>query len=305
MATQTLGTLTAENKTFYERTLLKRLLANLVFAKYGQKKNYKKNEGTTVNYRKFESLEIPTAPLTEGVVPTGSDLTITTKTATVNQFGDFIKTSDMIDFAGIDPVITESADLLGEQAALSIDTTVRDILVAGTNVLYAGGQDARADLDGTCVLNANEIKKAVRILRTANAKPYDGRSYIGIIDPSQEFDIMNDPLFIDANKYAHSEKIFNGEIGKLQGVRFITTTQVKVVNNGEVDVHCAMILGKDAYGVVDIEGSSKPSIFVKPLGSAGTADPINQIATVGWKACFTAVRLNELAMLRLETAVSA
>ena len=61
-----------------------------------------------------------------------------------------------------------------------------------------------------------------------------------------------------------------------------------------------MIIGKDAYGIVDIDGSSKPEMIVKPHGSSGTADPLNQRATSGWKALFTAKRLNELAMIRIE-----
>ena len=102
----------------------------------------------------------------------------------------------------------------------------------------------------------------------------------------------------------------DGEIGKLAGVRFIETTETKTKSNGAtsspIDLHCAMIIGKDAYGVVDIEGSArKPEIIIKPLGSSGTEDPLNQRGTQGWKALFTAVRLNELAMVRIECAVTA
>ena len=54
--TQTIATLTQENKTFYNKTLLSRLLPNLVYQKYGQKKPMPKNEGDTVNFRRFNSL---------------------------------------------------------------------------------------------------------------------------------------------------------------------------------------------------------------------------------------------------------
>lgn len=305
MATQSLGVLTQENKTFYERTLLKRAEPNLVFAKYGQKKGYKKNEGQTINFRKFESLDIPTSPLTEGVTPKGSDLNVTDITAKVEQWGDFVEVSDVLDTVGIDPVLTETSELLGEQAGLSIDTEVRKVVTSGTNVQYANGKADTDSIAATDKITSNEIKKAVRTLRNLNAKTMDGGNYIGIVDPDVEFDIMNDPLWQDVSKYNGGVKIMDGEIGKLGGVRFITTTNTnKEENTNGVTVHSVMILGKDAYGVVDIAGSSKPEIIYKPMGSAGTADPLNQRGTVGWKAMYTAVRLNELAMVRIECAAS-
>ncbi|MBR2070403.1 MAG: N4-gp56 family major capsid protein [Clostridia bacterium] len=289
--------LSAENKTFYDRTLLKRLLPQLVFAKYGQKKTMKKGEGDTINFRRFTSLPAATTPLTEGVTPEGRQLTIEPVTATLKQYGDYIEITDVLDMVGIDPVATENAELLGEQAGLTIDTVVRDIVCAGTNVQYAGGGTSATEK-----ISAAEIQKAVRTLKKANAKPLADGSYIGIIDPDIAFDIMNDPLWQDISKYSGGTKIMDGEIGKLAGVRFIETTNTKI-NSG---AHCAMIIGADAYGVVDLEGSAtnKPEIIIKPLGSGGTTDPLNQRGTQGWKAMFTAARLNELAMIRLEVTVT-
>lgn len=303
MATQTYSGLTAEQKTFYDRTLLSRLTPNLVFAKYGQKKSAPKREGDTINFRKFNSLDAATTPLTEGVTPAGKSLNITSVTATVAQYGDFVEISDKLDMVGIDPVLTETGQVLGEQAGLTLDTVVRDVVAAGTNVQYANGGISRATVAKTDVLNSTEIRKAVRTLRKANAKPVDGKSYVGIVGPDAEFDLMADPLWQDVSKYAASTQIFDGELGKLAGVRFVRTSNAPVfVGEGasSADVHATMIIGKDAYGVVDIEGSSKPEMIVKPHGSAGTADPLNQRATSGWKALYTAKRLEELSMVRIE-----
>lgn len=303
MATQTYSGLTAEQKTFYDRTLLSRLTPNLVFAKYGQKKSAPKREGDTINFRKFNSLEAATTPLTEGVTPAGKSLNITAITATVAQYGDFVEISDKLDMVGIDPVLTETGQVLGEQAGLTLDTIVRDVVAAGTNVQYANGKTSRATVGKADVLNSTEIRKAVRTLRKANAKPIDGKSYVGIVGPDAEFDLMADPLWQDVSKYAASTQIFDGELGKLAGVRFVRTSNAPVFAGegaSSADVHATMIIGKDAYGVIDIEGSSKPEMIVKPHGSAGSADPLNQRATSGWKALYTAKRLEELSMVRIE-----
>lgn len=298
-------TLPLEVKTFYDKTLLARLIPTLVFAKYGQKKSLKSRSGKTIEFRKFASLDAATTPLTEGITPAGKSLDVSAIQATVNQYGDFVKITDMLDLLGIDPVLTESAELLGEQAGLTIDNIVRDIVCEGTNVHYAGGKATRNELTASDVATADDVARVAATLKKANVKRLEGNHYIGIVDPSIAYDLMKDPLWQDISKYSGGQAIMAGEIGKLHGVRFIETTETKVVKNASgVEVHSAMIIGKDAYGVVDVEGSVKPENIVKPFGSAGTSDALDQVATSGWKALFTAVRLDEECMVRFECATT-
>jgi len=93
----TIATVSAENKTFYEKALLRRLTPELVFAKYGQCKSAPKHEGTTIDFRRFNAILPKTQPLTEGVTPDGSALSVTTVTAAVSQYGDFVRISDVLD----------------------------------------------------------------------------------------------------------------------------------------------------------------------------------------------------------------
>ena len=309
--TQTLATLSTENKEFYQRALLKRLTANLVFAKYGQKKPMPKNIGDTTSFRKFNSLAPATTALTEGVTPDGKALSISEIKATVKQYGDYVTISDKLDFLGIDPVLTETVTLQGEQAGETIDTVVRDIVCAGTNVIYCstdGTGTEDADVDDK--IDADYVLKAVTFLRRENVKPLEGKFYVGIIDPDIAYDLMNDPLWQDVSKYNGGEAILEGEVGRLHGVKFITTTNTKVTqvtvgsspNQTTNNVHSAMIIGRDAYGVIDVDGSIKPEVIIKGLGAGD--DPLNQRQTCGWKTLFTAKVLNELAMIRLQCLTS-
>ena len=300
--TNTLTSVSAEAKTFYDKTLLARLVPTLVFAKFGQKKSIKSRSGKIIEFRKFNSLE-PAGVLEEGVTPAGKSLSVSTITATLKQYGDYVEVSDMLDLVGIDPVLVEAAELLGEQSGLTIDNAVRDEVCAGTNVQYAGGKTATNEITASDVMTADEVAKACATLKKANVKRLEGKHYIGIVDPDVAYDIMKDPLWQDISKYSGGQAIMDGEIGKLHGVRFIETTET-LVKEGTVDVHCAMIIGRDAYGIPDVEGSAKPENIVKPFGSAGTADPLNQRATSGWKALFTAKRLDEECMVRIECATS-
>ena len=305
--TQTYGNLTAEQKTFYDRTLLSRLLPNLTFLKYGQKRPMPKNEGDTINFRRFNSLAVPEASLTEGVTPDGTTLSITAVTATVAQEGNWVRLSDKISMVGIDPVLTESAALMGENAAKTLETRCAAVIFAGTNQQFAGGASSASAITTGKVMNSEEVKKAVRTLRNNNAEPVEGGYYIGFCDPSVAYDLQNDALWQDISKYNGAENIMKGEIGRIHGVRFILTTMcptdAETASAGTL--HKTLIVGKDAYGVVDVNGSSKPEIIIKPTGSAGTEDPLNQRASVGWKAMAVTVRLQELAMVCIQSMASA
>jgi N4-gp56 family major capsid protein len=305
--TQTYGNLTAEQKTFYDRTLLSRLLPNLTFLKYGQKRPMPKNEGDTINFRRFNSLDVPAASLTEGVTPDGDNLSITAVTATVAQEGNWVRLSDKISMVGIDPVLTESAALMGENAAKTMETRCADVIFKGTSQQFAGGAASAAAIAAGKVVNSEEIKKAVRTLRNNNAEPLEGGYYIGFCDPSVAYDLQNDSLWQDISKYNGAENIMKGEIGRIHGVRFILTTMcpTDATTATAGTLHKTLIVGKDAYGVVDVNGSSKPEIIIKPTGSAGTEDPLNQRASVGWKAMAVTVRLQELAMVCIQSMASA
>lgn len=304
--------LAPEDKTFYERVLLERLLPQLNFYKDAQKKKLPKNQGRTMNFRKFNSLTAPSASLTEGVTPDGNDLNVTTVTATVAQEGDYVLISDLIQMTGIDPVITETSQLLGEEAGIVVDNRIQTAISGGTNVYFAGGATTRAGLESaqTKYLTANDIKKIVRKLKNANAKRFSDGYYHMQIDPDIAYDLMGDSAWVDVSKYSKPEQMEKGELGKMHGMKFFETTNLNTVDSSasssKIPVHIAYAYGKDSYACVDLEGGAgKPEIIVKPNGSAGSADPLDQRASAGWKNCFTAVITQPLALVRVETGVNA
>lgn len=306
--TQTISTLTAENQTFYDRTLLERQIPELHLYEDADKKVIPKGKGTSIEFRKFNSLPIPQSPLTEGVTPSGRNLNITSITATAQQEGDYVTVSDVLDMQGKDPVITETAELQGEQSGLLVDTRIRDVISAGTTVQYANSRAAQASLVATDVLTGREVRLAKARLKKNNIKPFADGCYHMVIDAEQEFDFKNDTAsngFVEVIKYAKPEQMLDGEIGKYDGVRIKVSSNVKVVEVGSnpvVKVHQALIYGRHSYAVTSIEkGQGKATIIVKALGSAGTADPLNQRSTIGWKMFFVAKRLNELGICRVET----
>jgi N4-gp56 family major capsid protein len=301
--------LSAEMKTFYDRVLLERALPNLVHAQFGQERPIPRNGGKTIEFRRFASLGKAITALTEGVTPAGQALSVSAITASIAQYGGFVEGSDLLDLTAIDPILTETAQLNGEQAGQSLDTIVRDILAAGTTVQYANGRTSRATVAAGDNLTVTEVRKAVRTLKANNARPAGGGDFVAIVHPYSTFDLQSDTKWEAAAQYAGSQQIFSGEIGRLYGVRFVESTEAVVFPDSgagtpAIDVYGTLVLGANAYGIIPLTGAGLEFIF-KPVGSAGSADPLNQRWTAGWKAAQTARILQDLYMVRIEHAVSA
>ena len=301
--------LSKEMKTFYSDWLIDMAEPNLVHDQFGQKHPIPKNGGKIIEFRKYDSLPKALTPLTEGVTPNGQKLSMSVITSNVQQYGGYIELSDILLLTAIDNNLVQATKLLGSQAGRTLDTITREVLNGGTNVQYAEGQvTARNALvggqaSGNHYLTVDAVRRAVRFLKVMNAPKING-NYVGIIHPDVSYDLMSDEKWVNVKTYSDPDGIYEGEIGKIEGVRFVETSEAKVFEGAGasgVDVYSTLILGADAYGVTEITGGGLEHI-VKQLGSAGTADPLNQRATAGWKATKTAERLVEQYMVRIETA---
>ncbi len=390
------------NKTFYDRKLLDTAKTRFVHANFGQKRSIPRNNGKRVEFRKYDLFTPDTDALTlvEGVTPTGQSLTQSKVEVEVKQYGAYVEMSDLLEMTAYDPVIADSAELLGEQLGTVIEWVTRDAMNETTNVQYAGGAASRVALTASNKLTVDEVRKAVRTLKKNKARPFvsaldgSGRKphFVCICSPDATYDLQNDSLWQDVSKYSNAEQIYSGEIGRLFGVVFVEATEAKIYHqsvfnavnantsssatfvlknnptpqeaaylatggnkimigsteytlattgsytaatktvklsaaaslsadavvyskdagapdastHAAPDVHATLIFGADAYGVVDVAGAGAMETIIKPCGSAGTTDPLNQRSTVGAKvAAYAAKVLNPLWIVKIEHCVSA
>lgn len=302
--------MSAEMKTFYEKRLIDQAEPALVHDQFGDPYPIPANGGKNIEFRKYDSLPKATTPLTEGVTPDGQTMNVSTVTAEVRQYGGWVPITDTLQLTAIDNNIVQATKIIASQAGRTLDTIVRDVLAGGTNVIYApkigeGGAEtpvtSRATLDATCQLTSDLIARAATQLKAMNADPI-GTSFVGIIHPYVAYELRRDPDWIDVHKYAQPDEIYNGEIGTLHGVRFVETSEAKIWKGtgcpAGLAVFSTLILGAHAYGSTEIEGGGLEHI-VKQLGYGD--DPLNQRASVGWKAHKTAERLVEQYMVRIES----
>lgn len=365
---------------------------------FGQKAKIPKGEGNTIEFHKADPLPKITKDLEEGITPAGQKLTLHKDTAKIRYIGGYVTLTDRVNVEAIDPMMTIATRLLGSQCGRSIDTLHRDIINNGTSVMY--GADSRSarhllvggEASGNDYLTVDAIKRAVRFLKVQLADKING-SYVAIIHPDVTYNLTKDPEWKRPHEYQDTAELYEGEIGKISGVRFVESTEAKIFHaenlseesrnlkvasvSGNVvtlsstlttadasalvgrtillgalvlkvtaanasgktitvvdpatgssvtpsttntglssldgaiiypgeagakgrDVYSTLVIGADAYGVVDLNELTSKYIF-KGLGSGGTADPLNQRATIGWKAATTCKILTEEFMVRVET----
>lgn len=404
--------LSAEMKTYYSDYLIDNAVPNLVHDQFGQKHPIPANGGKTINFRKFVPFNKASKPLTEGVTPDGGSLSVTNVTAEVSQYGYYVTLSDVLMLTAVDNTLVETTRLLGNQAGSTLDTVTREVLNSGTSVMYSGAKETRQLLEDSDKLTVDDIFRAARFLKSQNAPKIEG-GYVAIVHPDVSYDLMRDAEWVDVNKYSNSENIFNGEIGKIGGVRFVESTEAKIFHANDLtpnyrtltsasftrsatdtsaeygavspykitiketlteedataligkkihaiapssvnisqnfypgiicgvspstkavwllessvltdtenpilvgdiiypgdagakgrDVYSTLVLGANAYGVTEVTGGGLEHI-VKQLGSGGTADPLNQRATAGWKGTKVCELLVDNYMVRIESVSS-
>lgn len=306
--------ISAENAEFYQKVMLERYLENIEYSKWGKTKNIPKNSGATTSFRR---LELPTTlpstySITEGTTPDGINLTVNKVSATVAQHGAWTKITDYLDMTGLDPLITETAEMFGEHAARVNDNVVKEVLEAGTNVVYANGKVSRVTVAAGDNISYADILKIYETLRTNRAPkiklPNGMMGYVILMHPAVMTFVKQLNEWIEANKFQTPENIKAGIVGELGGLHFIETSEATIAAGAGaagIDVYLSVAIGNEAYGMPDIGGSMKPDIIVKsPEGNnSDTSNPLNLYGTVAWKSLFTALRLNEAGIVRYESAV--
>lgn len=259
--------LSNQMKTFYEKTLIELASPNLIHDQFAQKKNIPANSGKSIEFRKFESLttDLEAVVLYENIIPDGQDLTSTDIVATICETGGYVKVGDTFALTAIDPILVQATKKIAEQASVIADKITREKMMEGTNVIYANGGTSRHTLTVDNTLKLVDIFKAAAQLKGANAPSIDG-SYVAIIHPYTSFELMQEDgvagTWLDISKYKNTEKIYNGELGKIGGVRFVESTQAKIFRGKALAANGARTLTATAAsaGKVTVTGAEADAL---------------------------------------------
>ena len=286
--------------SYYDRLLLEKLRANLVMYQFADKKKLPKNSGTTITWSRYTDFSASSA-LTEGTVPAAQVTSASNISATIEQYGDYVQPSDLLVMTAIDNQIESILDLLGYQAALTIDTRIRNGVLgtssvpsgaklplqywhSGTSSGYVG---TLSSVLGDMTMDTNNIREAAFNLRRLNVRPFEDGCFVAVAHPNVIKDIESDSNWQTWNQYIAKETMWKGEVGKIYGVRIVESTNMYSTTSGagaSTTAYFTPVFGKGCYAVTELDGGVKT--FVKTPNSYDMSNPLDQYSTVGYKATF-------------------
>lgn len=352
MALTVYGDITPRQAAFSVANLLTRAMPYMMIERFGQAYPIPRNNTKIAKFRRYfmagatgsnsgnaGTFGVPLAitPLTEGVTPAGSKLDNKDYTVEMDQYGDFLSFTDVIEDTHEDmpALLREMTDILGEQAAHTVETLRFNVLKAGTNVFYANGT-VRSEVNTSITLGMQ--RRITRSLKRQNAKPITSMvkstvnyntqpieaAFIALTHPDVENDIRDLPGFISVKQYGGSVTAMEGEIGSVEDVRYIRSTVFEAFEDAgdvatgggspavpvlsttgtDADVYPVLFLARDAYGIVPLRG--RDSVQVMVVNPQPTnVDPLAQRGTAGWKTWNATVILQDAFLVRAEVAATA
>lgn len=288
-------------KDFYDTELLENTRMGRYYAQFAKHQALPARHAGKVQWRKFNTFA-KAGKLQEGVIPTGQKMGMTHVEASINQYGTYVTVSDKLELRGYDDVILAATEEMGASYNETDETLIRDFLMTGTNVIYCDNVNTTSSnaVVGTptgptlmgataaswSLLTRKMIKKVVTKMKKDKVPKING-SYVAVIHPSVAEDVRNDPQWEDAHKYAATAEIFDGEIGKLEGVRFIENADAPVLgataaykNAASGVTYATFFFGADAYAMIDPAGGNLQMIIHDKDEAGG---PLNQFSTIGYK----------------------
>lgn len=300
MALTTTGTLPQPIKAYYDKRFLMRSKFNFVYKQFGEQGRVPKGEGNKVVWNRMTNPTAKTSALTEGTDPEPTGLSATLVSANLQEYGNYEQVTSKLEMTAIDTTVKETIDVLAYEAALSIDTIIRDAIDDGGQALYASGVVARNSLTPTDVVQVKDIRKAIRTLHKLGAQPHSKGDFVAVAHPDVIFDLEGDSSWENAHIYTEKgiENVYNGEAGRIYGVRVTMSQNAPVLTNSGsagTEVYLTMIMGKQFYGVSDLMN------LTTYVDSPSPRSALRMYSDIGWKAAFATAVLNDSFGVRLES----
>jgi len=241
-------------------------------------------------YVTYADFAAATTALTEGTPPTDNALSISTESFSATQLGNTIAISDLAALQSPHNLAAIAAERLADNAAKTQDTLIREILVAGSSVVFAGSATVRSAVAATSVLTGALVKRMVEELQNANVLPFPDGTYHSIIHPRQAGDLQRDTStagYVDIFKYTRPDTLQSFQTANYAGVTFYVSHAAKVFTTAgasSANVYAGLFFGPESFAMNDMQTLN--AYMVAPGGDH--SDPLGQKAIFGWKLAFGA-----------------
>lgn len=293
--------LTSPMQIYYDRVFLERAKVELRYDFGADTKNIPMNSGKTVYFTRFTPLALVTTALSEAVNPTAVDMTTSTISATLADYGTYTTVGSLYSMTSIEVGLAEHVSVHGQNAGESVDNLIRAELQTNGTTITVSTATLLNTIHTTDTLTGLEIRQVVRTLKVQKAPKFPGGLYRAVINPYAAMDLMGNSEWLDAHRYTTSDAIERGVVGKLAGCEFVesnnpnnitisagfSTSAANVAN-----LNYSIFFGAHGYGVINLGSITAPKIYVKNPGANDTSNPLDMYSTVGWKIPFAVKVLN-------------
>ena len=303
MAANTTSTLSNEMMTFLINTFLERSTALNIHSEGAKKRVHSQASGKTMTWNRYIVPAAATTALTEATNPSETNITSSTVSATLAEYGAFDKISSLLYGTSIDRAAKEKVETMAQNASETLDTLVRNELYTGGTVQYANNRAGLENIVAGDNLTTTEIRKAVKTLKKNNALVYGDGYFLGKVGPDTSYDLMGDTTWVNAHTYKDGTELYKGELGKLHRVRFLECSSNQKSEASTTTVFSNFIHGQEAFGTVDLEGNNM-ELIIKNSDKSDTSNPLNMFLTIGWKATFAVKTLNANWIVNIKSAAS-
>lgn len=266
------------------------------------------DQGAAVTFTIVNDLPAATTPLSETVDVDAVAMSDSQVTLTLAEYGNAVVTTFRARATSFIPLNRAVANVVGENAGLSLDTLARNIIQGGTNVVYGGGKASRGTVAAADKITSNDVRKIYAYLTEANVPTFDGK-YAAVIAPRVAYDLKSETGaagWRDPHVYSDPQNIWNGEIGSYEGFRFMESPRAPVfVDAGAtatVDVYATLFFGRQAlakaYSTAEGRGPT-PQVVMGPV-----VDKLRRFQPVGWHWFGAYGVFRQAALWRLESSSS-
>jgi N4-gp56 family major capsid protein len=305
---------------------------SLILERFAMTQAVPKNVSMTIKWRRPIPFAVSTEQLVEGVTPAPMGIEYEDVTGVLSQYGSWIGFTDVLQDTHEDDNLKTMTMLAGEQAALTKERILWNMMIGGTNVVYSGTASSRATVIAPLALK--DLRIIQRTLKVAMAKPLTrmidasdkiatqpvAGGYVGVGHTNFEQDLRGLSGFVPREQYSSTTKLLNEfEIGKVEDLRIIlaphftyyvagggTIGSGVLRTGGKADVYPMVFFGQDAFAATPLKGMDSARVVVKnPQMGSSYEDPLGQRGFVAWKMWYSATRLNEAWIVRLEAAITA
>lgn len=304
----------------------------LILERFAMTQAVPKNTGQVIKWRRPVPFQVSLESLVEGVTPSPQGFQYEDVTGVLAQFGAWIGFTDVIQDTHEDENLKTMTMLAGEQAALTKERILWNMMVGGTNVVYSGTATARNQV--IAPIDIGDLRLVQRALKTSLARPITrmidaspkiatqpvAPAFVAVGHTNFEQDLRAITGFVPRENYSNTTSLLHeNEIGKLEDIRFILSPHFPallgaggavasgvLLTAGAADVYQMVVFGQDAFAATPLKGMESAQIVVKnPQMGVSYEDPLGQRGFVSWKMWYSASRLNEAWIVRVEAAVTA